>query len=94
MYLVHPSVQIDVGAEFVRYVVLVKNRFRGAFRDAGLAVDAVLGVDVEHFRSLVETITGANGYAGGIFTSNALSGDNKCHGILSLNLYSCGRSKW
>ena len=82
----HPSVEFNVGQGFFWDVIFVENRFGGAFRDAGFAVNAGFWVDVGHFWALVKTVAGASCYASGIFTSNACFGDDMCHGLLSSEL--------
>ena len=82
-YQRHPSVEFNIGQEFFRDVVFVKNRFGGTLCDTGLAVDAIFWVDVEHFWALVKAVAGASRYTSGIFTSNAIFGDDMCHGLLS-----------
>jgi hypothetical protein len=58
-----------------------QNGFRRAFRLTHATVDALVGIDDEHIFALVETIDGANFHAVGVFASDAVIGDNICHGV-------------
>ena len=55
-------IEFDEALPLVRHVILVEDRFGGAFLDAGSAVDAFIGVDVDHgfVFARVKTLDGAN----------------------------------
>jgi len=75
------GVHFDVALPFGRNVVFVKNRFHGAFGDAGFAVDAFFGVDVEHLVSLVEALHWANNNAICVTATNTRLCDDVSHGL-------------
>src|SRR5262249_39377904 len=60
-------------------VVLVEDRLDRALRDARLAVDALLGVDVEHLRPFIEAIDRADDHAVGVFAVEARLGNDVGH---------------
>jgi len=61
---------------FAREVVFVEDGLDGAFRDAGFAVNALVGMNVQHRLPLVETFYGAHHNAVGVFAIEArLSND-------------------
>ena len=63
----------------------MENGFYGAFCDAGFAVNALIGVNVEHFVPFVETLNGANDDAIGISASYARLGNDVGHGCENLS---------
>lgn len=79
----HSGVEFNIVLKLCRHIVLVKNRFYGTLYRAGIAFDAIVGLDEQHFRSFVKAIAGASRYAGGVFAAYALFGDDKSHGSLS-----------
>src|SRR5471032_1651428 len=50
------DVRLVVLLPFIRHVVFVEDRFNWAHRLAGAAVDALVGVDVEHPATLVDAV--------------------------------------
>ena len=60
-------------------VVLCKNRFDRAFRDAQGAIDTLIRVDDEHIGPLAETIDRTNVDAVGIFALDARFSDDVSH---------------
>ncbi len=75
----HVRVHLNVVFPFGGHVVLVKNGFHGAFRDASFAVDALFGVDVEHLFALIKALDRANNYAIGVSATNTGLGNNVGH---------------
>lgn len=75
----HFRVHLNVVFPFGGHVVLVKNGFDGAFRDASFAIDALLGVDVEHLFALIKALDRANNYAIGVSATNTGLGNNVGH---------------
>ena len=63
----------------VGQVVLVEDRLDRALRDAGLAVDALVRVDVEHLGPFVEAIDRADDHAVGVLAVEAGLGDDVSH---------------
>ena len=55
------------------------DRLGGAFGNTSVAVDAVVGVDVDHVLVFVKTFHWANGQASFIFTANAGLSDDHGH---------------
>src|SRR5262249_47914094 len=66
---------VDIGLSPVglifRYVVVGEDRFDGTFRNACVAIDAGVSVDVKTVRQFVESFDGTNRGAVGVFTINA-----------------------
>ncbi len=62
-----------------RQVVFVEDCFDGAFRDAGFAVDALVGMDVENLFPFVKTFDGAHYNAVGVFACEAWFSNDVCH---------------
>jgi hypothetical protein len=60
-------------------VVFVEDGFDRTFGDAGFAVDAFIGMNVEDFFSFIETFDWANHDAIGVFAPEARLGDNVSH---------------
>ncbi len=54
------GVERDVILPFIRNVILVENGFYRALRYTGLAIDALVGVNVQHGLTLVKTFDGTN----------------------------------
>ena len=65
----------------VRYIVLGENGFHRALRDAGIAINAGVGIDQQAIRRLVEGLHWAHIHATGVNTINACSCYYKCHDI-------------
>lgn len=61
-------------------ISLDKDRLDRTFRDAGFAVDAILGVDVQHLFILPEAFDRADHDAIGVFAIPARLTDDVCHG--------------
>ena len=78
----HRTVQVDERVPGLRHVVFVKNGLDEALRDAGLAVDAIVGCDVEHPVPLAEAVARADDNAIGIFAIDARLGHDKSHGTI------------
>ena len=57
----------------------MEDRLDRAFRHAGLAVDAFVGMDVNHLVSLVEAFHGADHHAVGVLAGEAGLGDDVRH---------------
>jgi hypothetical protein len=64
----------------------MENGLDRAFRNARFAVDAFIGMDVNHLLALVETLHGANYDAIGVLTTEAGLGNHMCHRTKSPNL--------
>src|SRR4051794_18047610 len=83
--------EVDVGVVVVlpllRGVVLVEDRLDGAHRLAGAAVDALVGVDVEHPLALVDAVDGALVDAGPVLEVDAGLRDDVGH----LDSFRCWR---
>jgi hypothetical protein len=67
---------------FLRKVVLVENRFDRALRNTGLAVDALIRMDIEHLCAFIEAIDRADNDAIGVLAVEARLGDNVSHSLL------------
>src|SRR4051812_39616159 len=63
------------------HVVLVEDRGHGAGRLAGTAVDALIGLDVQHPRTLVDAVDGTFVHAGAVFDVDAGLCDRVGHAI-------------
>lgn len=72
-------VEFDVALPFLGHVVLVEDRLDRAFGNASFAVNALLGVDVEHLVALVKAFDRAYHYAIGVFASRARFGNDVSH---------------
>src|SRR5262249_50811827 len=75
--------ELDVGgvvvAPLLGQIVFVGDRLDGADRLAGTAVDALVGVDVQHAVALVDAVDGALVDAGAVFQIDAGKGDDVGH---------------
>ncbi len=75
--------ELDVGlvvvGPLVGHVVFVVDRLDGADRLARTAVDALVGVDVEHPVALVDAVDGTFVDAGAVFDIDARKGDDVRH---------------
>jgi len=61
-----------------RHIVFVENGFDRALRNAGLTVDAFIGMNVDHFGILIKALTRANLQASLVFAAFArLSYDHR-----------------
>jgi eukaryotic-like serine/threonine-protein kinase len=73
----------------------MEDRLDGALWHAGLAIDAVLGIDIEHLLTLMKAVAGTDYYAVGVFTADARFSDHECHGLLLFQqLGTMYRPKW
>lgn len=79
----HSGIEFDVLMELRGHVVFMKNRFDRALGHTGFAVDTIFWMDEQHLRALVKAIAGASRYAGRVFATDALFGDDKSHDDLS-----------
>ncbi len=86
------GVQLDVALPFVGDVVLMEDGFDGALGNACLAVDTLLGVDVEHLIAFVEALDWANDDAIGVFASRAGLGNNMSHVLDLSNQFKSGET--
>ena len=66
------------------HLVLMENRFHRALGGTGSAINATIGVDVQHFGPFVKTLSWANSYAGGVFATDTSFCDNVGHKFLQL----------
>jgi hypothetical protein len=80
----HFGVEGDIVSPFFRYIGFVENRLDRTFRDAGVTIDAMYGVDEEHVLSLVKAVTGTDDDAIGIFAVETGFGNDECHDRLLL----------
>ena len=67
-----------------RYIANLKNRIHRAFRDAGPAIDAFIGVDPKNGRVLMKAVYGTNHYALGVLAAVASLYNYMWHGRRSL----------
>jgi hypothetical protein len=85
-------IQLDIVLENVGNRRLLENRLPGSFRFAGAAIDAFLGVDVEHVGEvlfvlpdvLVDAVDRADADASGVDAVNAKPGYRPWHNSSSL----------
>jgi hypothetical protein len=75
----HLGVQFGEACPLFRNVVFVEDGFDGTFRDAGFAVDALVGMDVENQFAFVETLDGANDDAIGVLAIEARFANDMSH---------------
>src|SRR5262249_47047224 len=75
-------VDLDVVLPLLRGLVLGEDRLDRAHRLAGAAVDALLGVDVEHRLPLVDAVNRAHLHAGLVFHADARLGNDIGHSVL------------
>src|SRR5258708_6744113 len=68
-----------VGLPFLRDGGFVEDRLNRAFRHAGLAVDAVVRVDVQHLLALVEALHRADRDTVGVLAAVTGLGDDEGH---------------
>jgi len=61
----------------------MENCFHRTLGDASLAIDALVGVDVQHLLPFVETLDRANHHTVRVFTAEAGLGDYMGHGKVS-----------
>jgi hypothetical protein len=73
------EVDLDPLVKVLRELCLVEDRFDGALRDAGAAVDALFGIDVEHLGVSMEAIDRANCDAVGETALAAVVGYHEGH---------------
>ena len=71
---------------FGRQIVFVKNGFYGTFRHACLAVNALVGMDVNHLIPLVKAFHGTNDYTVCVLTTKTGLSDNMSHAFKLLEL--------
>src|SRR2546427_12383782 len=76
------AVLLDEGGPLLRHAVVREDRLDRARRLAGLAVDALVGVDVELILPLVDAIDGTDLDAGLVLHPDAGLGDHERHAIL------------
>ncbi len=69
---------------WLRDIVLVVDRFDGALRNAGLAVDAFIRVDVKHGFVLIKAVTRTDDHAGLVFAVLTGLCDDHGHDEISL----------
>jgi hypothetical protein len=81
----HFGVEFDEAFPFRRNVVFMENCLDRAFSDAGLAIDALFGMDVKHFVPGVETLHRADNHTICIAATDARLGDNVSHGDTNLS---------
>jgi hypothetical protein len=62
----------------------VKNRFDRAFRNARFAVNALIGMDVQHRVAFVKALDGTNHDAIGVSAAIARLGNYMCHKFVLL----------
>src|SRR5207302_9114200 len=67
----HLGIQLNECLLIFRHVVLMKDRFHRALRHAGLAVDALIRMDIEHLLAFIKTLDRANHNAIGVFAAEA-----------------------
>jgi hypothetical protein len=58
----HFGIEFDEALPIFGDIILVEDGLDGAFRDAGFAVDAFVGVDVQNLIPFVKTLDGADHY--------------------------------
>ena len=75
----HFRVETDEVFVFGGHLPLRKDRLDGAFVDTLVAVDASLGIDVQHLIAFAEAVTRANDHAVGILAPKARGRDNVGH---------------
>jgi hypothetical protein len=73
------SIDLDVTGPFFGHFIFVENRFDRAFRHASFAIDALIGVDVEHRVAFVKALDWANDNAIGVAATITRLGDNMSH---------------
>ena len=73
------GVELGEGLPLFGEIVFVEDGFDGALRNAGFAVDAFFGVDVEHLLPFVEALNRANGDAIGVLATKAGLGNDVGH---------------
>jgi hypothetical protein len=61
------------------HIILIENGFYWTFGYASAAVDALIGMDVDHIRIFIEAIDWTNLEAGLVFAAHAGFSDNHCH---------------
>src|SRR5688572_7190426 len=61
-------------------IVFVENSFHGTLWNARLAVDAFVGVDVEHLLTLVEAFDRTHNHAVGVLAPKTRLGNDVSHG--------------
>ena len=76
------DVRLVVVLPLVGQVVLVVDRLDGAHRLAGTAVDALVGVDVQHPVTLVDAVDRAFVDAGAVFDIHTRKSDHVRHGLV------------
>ena len=79
----HLHVEGDVGEVFGRHVVILIDCLDRAFGSTGSAVDAVIGVDVEHLGAFVEAFGWADCDASSVFAADAFLGYDISHWLSS-----------
>src|SRR5262245_62917655 len=89
MVLEELLIELDVVLPLIRGLVLGEDRLDRADRLAGAAVDALLGVDVQHLVTLVNAVNRADLHAGLVLHADARLGNDVGHRILPRG----GRSK-
>lgn len=77
----HIRVHLCIFLPLVRNVVLMKNCFHGTLGDASLAVNALLGVNVQHLFPFVKALDWANDNAICISAADAGLSNNVGHGL-------------
>jgi hypothetical protein len=75
----HLRIQFNEAFPLSRNIVLMENGLDRALGDASLAIDALIGMDVEHLFPFVEALYGANNNAIGIAAAYARLGNNVSH---------------
>src|SRR5690606_20747899 len=75
------GVQLDVRLHPRRYVFFCDDRLHRAFGDADRAVDALVGVDDEHVRTLAEAVDRAYVHTIGVTAADTGFEDDVGHGV-------------
>jgi hypothetical protein len=78
----------------------VEDCFDGTLRNTRLAIDALIGMDVEHLIPLVKTLDGAHHHAIGVLAGKTRLGDDVRHDLKTPRIkggsgrFTSGGSKW
>lgn len=80
----HFGIERDIVSPLFRYIVFVKNRLDRTFRDAGITIDAMFGIDEQHVLPLVKAVAGTDDDAIGIFAVETGFCNDECHDRLLL----------
>jgi hypothetical protein len=67
----HLPIQRHEILPLLRNVIFMVNRLYRAFASTRIAIDALVGIDVQHLLALTKAVAGANHYAVGVLTTEA-----------------------